>query len=221
MASRRPSGFTRRVRVSAARSATPPSSATGSGFPSARSPSRPTCGRIVPTTVDADVVKMQENLAGIPFAFAVDPIEPLDRISVRWHPSAIEPGVDYFNKPMTWIAFEREDADGGTRSTVAESGFDRIPIERRAKVFAANDVTANNKKSRVCCAAAARAMNGSTPPGEVAGRGASSPGPDTRAMGRRDRTPAVNLGAYDPARSPPNEIDGRNPGENTTNGTRQ
>lgn len=96
-------------------------------------------GTIVPTTVDADVAKMQQPHAGMPFEFVVDRIEPMDRISFRWHPFAIEPGVDYSHEPMTRIVFELEDADGGTRLTITESGFDRIPIERRAKAFAAND----------------------------------------------------------------------------------
>jgi hypothetical protein len=32
-----------------------------------------------------------------------------------------------------------EDAAGGTMLTVTESGFDQIPLERRAKAFAANE----------------------------------------------------------------------------------
>jgi uncharacterized protein YndB with AHSA1/START domain len=96
-------------------------------------------GKIVPTKVDADVAKMQEPYTGKPFEFVVERIEPMHRISFRWHPFAIEPGVDYSHEPMTLIVFELEDADGGTRLTITESGFDRLPIERRAKAFAAND----------------------------------------------------------------------------------
>ncbi|MEO7433656.1 MAG: SRPBCC family protein [Dokdonella sp.] len=96
-------------------------------------------GTIVPTTVDADVARMQEPHAGMPFEFVVDRIEPMDRISFRWHPFAMEPGVDYSHEPMTHIVFELEDSNGGTRLTITESGFDRIPIERRAKAFAANE----------------------------------------------------------------------------------
>jgi hypothetical protein len=40
---------------------------------------------------------------------------------------------------MTLVTFELEDADGGTRLTITESGFDRIPLERRAKAFAENE----------------------------------------------------------------------------------
>jgi uncharacterized protein YndB with AHSA1/START domain len=96
-------------------------------------------GRIVPTKVDAEVAKKQEPHAGMPFEFVVGRIEPMDRISFQWHPFAIEPGVDYSQEPMTLIVFALEDVDGGTRLTITETGFDRIPIARRAKAFAAND----------------------------------------------------------------------------------
>lgn len=96
-------------------------------------------GKIVPTTVDADVAAMQKPHEGKPFAFVVERIEPMQRISFRWHPFAIEPGVDYSNEPMTLIVFELETVSGGTLLTITESGFDRIPLARRANAFAAND----------------------------------------------------------------------------------
>jgi uncharacterized protein YndB with AHSA1/START domain len=96
-------------------------------------------GRIVPTTVDPDVAKMQEPHRGKPFAFTVERIEPMRRISFRWHPFAIDPKVDYSNEPMTLIVFELEAVEGGTRLTITESGFDRIPLERRAQAFRANE----------------------------------------------------------------------------------
>jgi hypothetical protein len=40
---------------------------------------------------------------------------------------------------MTLVVFELEDAPGGTRLTITESGFDRIPLARRAKAFADNE----------------------------------------------------------------------------------
>jgi len=59
--------------------------------------------------------------------------------SFRWHPFAMDTGVDYSKEPTTLVAFELEEASGGTMLTVTESGFDRIPLERRAKAFAANE----------------------------------------------------------------------------------
>jgi uncharacterized protein YndB with AHSA1/START domain len=96
-------------------------------------------GRIVPTTVDPEVAKLQEPHRGKAFAFTVERIEPMRRISFRWHPFAIDPGVDYASEPTTLIVFELEEAHGGTRLTITESGFDRIPLARRADAFRANE----------------------------------------------------------------------------------
>lgn len=60
----------------------------------------------------------------------------------RWHPFAIEQGVDYSAEPMTLVRVELGDiADDGASTSlrITESGFEQIPIERRAKAFAAND----------------------------------------------------------------------------------
>ncbi|MES1182454.1 MAG: SRPBCC family protein [Myxococcales bacterium] len=96
-------------------------------------------GRIVPTQVDPEIAKSQEPHAGKPFEWVVDRIEPLRSISFRWHPFAIEPGVDYSHEPSTLVVFQLEDAAEGTKLTITESGFDRIPLERRAKAFTANE----------------------------------------------------------------------------------
>jgi hypothetical protein len=59
--------------------------------------------------------------------------------SFRWHPGVVEPGVDYAKEPTTLVAFELEEAAGDTMLTITESGFDRIPLERRAKAFSGNE----------------------------------------------------------------------------------
>jgi hypothetical protein len=40
---------------------------------------------------------------------------------------------------MKYVVFELADAPGDTMLTVVESGFDRIPIERRAEAFRSNE----------------------------------------------------------------------------------
>jgi hypothetical protein len=40
---------------------------------------------------------------------------------------------------MTVVAFELKQEKEGVLLTVTESGFDQIPLERRAQAFAAND----------------------------------------------------------------------------------
>jgi len=96
-------------------------------------------GVIVGTGVDAEVARAQREHASVPFEITVDRIEPERLFSFRWHPFAIEPGVDYSAEPTTLIEFTLEEVAGGTRLTVTESGFDRIPPARRAKAFSANE----------------------------------------------------------------------------------
>jgi uncharacterized protein YndB with AHSA1/START domain len=96
-------------------------------------------GRIVPTTVDGGVARQQEPYAGMAFEFLVERIEPMRAIAFRWHPFAVEPGVDYSHEPTTLILFELQQVADGVRLTVTESGFDQIPLARRAKAFAANE----------------------------------------------------------------------------------
>jgi uncharacterized protein YndB with AHSA1/START domain len=96
-------------------------------------------GKIVPTKVDPEVAKLQEPHTGMKFEFAVDRIEPQKLFSFRWHPYAVDSGVDYSKEPSTLVVFELQEVVGGTLLTLTESGFDRIPIERRAKAFAANE----------------------------------------------------------------------------------
>lgn len=96
-------------------------------------------GEIAQTTVNDEIAAAQKNYEGLAFEIVVDRIEPERLFSFRWHPFAIEPGVDYSAEPMTLVAFTLEEAEGGVLLTVVESGFDRIPLERRARAFAANE----------------------------------------------------------------------------------
>ena len=68
----------------------------------------------------------------------VEQMEPERFFSYRWHPYAIDPKVDYSPEPMTLVEFTLEDAPGGTRLTIVESGFDRVPLSRRAEAFRMN-----------------------------------------------------------------------------------
>jgi len=56
--------------------------------------------------------------------------------SYRWHPHAVDASHDYSQEPTTLVEFTLEDVPEGTRLTIVESGFDRIPGERRATAFA-------------------------------------------------------------------------------------
>ncbi|HEY2366039.1 MAG TPA: SRPBCC family protein [Polyangiaceae bacterium] len=96
-------------------------------------------GRIVPTQVDAEVAKLQEPHRGAKFAITIESIEPMARFSFRWHPFAIDPNVDYSKEETTLVELVLSEEAGGTRLVITESGFDRVPLERRAKAFTANE----------------------------------------------------------------------------------
>jgi len=96
-------------------------------------------GKIVPTTADAQIAAMQKPYEGHPFDFTIDRVEPESLFSFRWHPFAIEKDVDYSAEPATLVTFLLESVEDGTRLTITETGFHRIPLARRAKAFAANE----------------------------------------------------------------------------------
>jgi uncharacterized protein YndB with AHSA1/START domain len=69
----------------------------------------------------------------------IERMEPERLFSWRWHPGAAEPGETFADEPMTLVVFELQDIPGGTQLTVVESGFDQIPLARRAKAFRENE----------------------------------------------------------------------------------
>jgi uncharacterized protein YndB with AHSA1/START domain len=94
---------------------------------------------IIPTKVNAEVAKAQKQHEGMPFEIVIEQMEPERLFSFRWHPAAVDRGVDYSAEPTTLVVFGLEEVANGVMLTVTESGFDRIPLARRAKAFNANE----------------------------------------------------------------------------------
>ena len=65
------------------------------------------------------------------FDVLIERAEPEKYLSWRWHPAAIERGVDYSQEPTTLVEFVFADADGGSLLRVLESGVDQVPPQRR------------------------------------------------------------------------------------------
>jgi uncharacterized protein YndB with AHSA1/START domain len=95
-------------------------------------------GRITPTAVDPEVARLQESVAGLPWRVQVVEIEPMRRFSFRWHPFAVDPAYDYSGEPMTLVTFTLAEVEGGVLLTITETGFDRLPLARRAEALEAN-----------------------------------------------------------------------------------
>jgi uncharacterized protein YndB with AHSA1/START domain len=69
----------------------------------------------------------------------VERIEPERYFAYRWHPYAVDPAIDYSHEPTTLVEFRLDESGDGTVLTIVESGFDRIPLARRAEAFRMNE----------------------------------------------------------------------------------
>jgi len=76
--------------------------------------------------------------AGMRFSVRFAELTPLTRFVWQWHPGAVDPNVDYSREPRTSVTFTLEPSGQGTRLSLAETGFDEIPLARRAKTYADN-----------------------------------------------------------------------------------
>lgn len=69
----------------------------------------------------------------------IERIDPERYFAFRWHPYAVDTAVDYSSEPTTLVEFTLAEAPGSTVLTIVESGFDRIPLPRRAEAFRMNE----------------------------------------------------------------------------------
>jgi uncharacterized protein YndB with AHSA1/START domain len=75
----------------------------------------------------------------IKFEAVVTRIEPEHHFSYTWHPYAMDPKVDYSEEHPTLVEFKLEKTHEGTKLTVTETGFGKLPVVRREKAFEMND----------------------------------------------------------------------------------
>jgi uncharacterized protein YndB with AHSA1/START domain len=66
-------------------------------------------------------------------------MEPERLFSYNWHPYALDPAIDYSKETPTLVEFRLEATAGGTLLTVTESGFEKIPAERRDVALRMNE----------------------------------------------------------------------------------
>jgi uncharacterized protein YndB with AHSA1/START domain len=69
----------------------------------------------------------------------VQKMEPEKLFSFTWHPYAVDPQADFSTEPPTLVEFRLEETAKGTRLTLRESGFDKIPAHRRDLAFRMNE----------------------------------------------------------------------------------
>lgn len=74
-----------------------------------------------------------------PWEIVVQKMEPERLFSFTWHPYAMDAKRDYSNETPTLVEFRLEKIKNGTLLLLTESGFDKIPDDRRLEAFRMND----------------------------------------------------------------------------------
>jgi uncharacterized protein YndB with AHSA1/START domain len=69
----------------------------------------------------------------------VQKVEPERLFSFTWHPYAIDSKIDYSAETPTLVEFRLEKTATGTLLLLTESGFEKVPTDRRAEAFRMND----------------------------------------------------------------------------------
>jgi uncharacterized protein YndB with AHSA1/START domain len=69
----------------------------------------------------------------------VQSMEPERLFSFTWHPYAVDPKIDYSKETPTLVEFRLEATATGTLLVLTESGFDKVPSNRRLEAFRMND----------------------------------------------------------------------------------
>jgi|SRR5215472_774986 len=69
------------------------------------------------------------------FEVVIQKMQPEQFFSYTWHPYAVDPEIDYSTEKPTLVEFKLEPKESGTLLSVTESGFDKIPANRRAEAF--------------------------------------------------------------------------------------
>lgn len=69
----------------------------------------------------------------------VQKMEPERLFSFTWHPAGIDPKRDYSKETPTLVEFKLEMTANGTLLVVTESGFDKVPSDRRLEAFRLNE----------------------------------------------------------------------------------
>ncbi|HTW39562.1 MAG TPA: SRPBCC family protein [Thermoplasmata archaeon] len=85
-----------------------------------------------------------EETAGHPYlgkemVFHVERVEPPRRFSYRWEPLEGRTGAETAEGPSTLVEFTLDETPDGTRLTVIETGFSRLPAAHRKAAYDSHD----------------------------------------------------------------------------------
>jgi len=85
------------------------------------------------------MISTHDSYKGQEFFVDVVKMDAPETFSWRWHPGSKQPGEDNSSEPATLVEFRLTEVEGGTLVTIVESGFDRLSLARRTRVFEEND----------------------------------------------------------------------------------
>lgn len=91
-------------------------------------PGKPARGRI-----------LYPGFGHLSWTVTVKEMRPEELFSFTWHPYAVEADRDYSKEEPTLVEFRLEPIPQGTRLTVTESGFERVPAVRRDEAYRMNE----------------------------------------------------------------------------------
>jgi uncharacterized protein YndB with AHSA1/START domain len=73
------------------------------------------------------------------WAIDVKRMESERLFSFTWHPYPADPGIDYERESPTLVEFTLKPSGSGTHLVVTESGFEKLPVNRRLEAFRMNE----------------------------------------------------------------------------------
>lgn len=80
-----------------------------------------------------------EEYRDVRFDMVIERMDAPEYFTLRWHPYAIDPKADYAHERPTLVEFRLKEVPGGTHVAITESGFEQIPMARRADAYRAHD----------------------------------------------------------------------------------
>ena len=92
--------------------------------------------------VPGQIVRGQITYPGyehVKWEAVVQKMEPERLFSFTWHPYAVDSKIDYSKETSTLVEFRLEKTSKGALLLLTESGFDKIPSDRRLEAFRRND----------------------------------------------------------------------------------
>lgn len=96
-------------------------------------------GVIAPSVLETSQEVASHPYMGKPMVLHIERMDPPSRFSFRWHPLEAQPKAQGGDGPSTLVEFTLEDSQGGTKVTVVESGFSKLPVAERQRSYDSHD----------------------------------------------------------------------------------